>query len=366
LSATPSSTPQRLRIIDSGRHDARTHIAFDQALIDAHQCGAIGDTVRFLEFEPSVLVGRHQVVAAEIDLEYCAAHSITVARRITGGGALYMDPDQLGWELVCARARMNVGGLADVTAHICTAVARELSRLGLPIAFRPRNDLEIDGRKIGGTGGFFDRDTLFFQGTLLRRHRAEIMFAALRVAPGKRARHALGDARARVTSLDEACGGGAPPLAELKVAIGAALSRLLASEATAALIDAREWERVAHCRRHIGSDAFIFGDAEHLLARCPAHARIETPGGTIEVDLDVRGATVESARFSGDFFVTPVRVLFDLEAHLRGCAVTALADTARDFLTRARVDALSIDPAHFVDVLVQAGAHARRLTGAGT
>jgi len=365
LSAAPGGPWQGLRIIDSGRRDARTHIAFDQALIEAHQCGAIPDTIRFLEFEPSVLVGRHQVVATEVDLEYCAAHSIAVARRITGGGALYMDPDQLGWELVCARSRLNVQGLADVTARICTAVACELARLGLPIAFRPRNDLEIEGRKVGGTGGFFDRDTLFFQGTLLRGHRPGIMFAALQVAAGKRARHALGDAAARVTSLAEACGGGAPPVSALKAAIGTALSTLLGSTAAETPIEAREWERVAHCRQHIGSDAFVFGDEERLRAGAPGHAGVETPGGTIEVELELRGATVAAARFSGDFFVSPVRVLFDLEAHLRGCAVAALAETARAFLARARVDALSIDPAHFVEVLVRAGADAQRVPREG-
>ncbi len=48
------------RVIDTGLRAGRANIAFDQALIEAHKAGEIPDTVRFLTFPPSALVGRHQ------------------------------------------------------------------------------------------------------------------------------------------------------------------------------------------------------------------------------------------------------------------------------------------------------------------
>ena len=48
-------------------------------------------------FTPSVLVGRHQVLSREVDLDYCRTHRIDVGRRVTGGGAIYLDAGQLGW-----------------------------------------------------------------------------------------------------------------------------------------------------------------------------------------------------------------------------------------------------------------------------
>ena len=66
-------------------------------------------------------------------------------------------------------------------ARICGAVAAGLRRLGVAAEFRPRNDIEVHGRKLCGTGGVIDGRTLFFQGTLLAEFDPERMIEALRV-----------------------------------------------------------------------------------------------------------------------------------------------------------------------------------------
>ena len=53
---------------------------------------------------------------------------------------------------------------ANSVARLPEAFPR-LSRIDA--RFRPRNDIEVDGRKLSGTGGFFDGDTLIYQGTVL-------------------------------------------------------------------------------------------------------------------------------------------------------------------------------------------------------
>jgi lipoate-protein ligase A len=88
------------RVIDTGVREGRRQIAFDQAMIDAHKAGRIPDSIRFLRFPPTALVGRHQALSREVKLDYCRSHGIGVVRRITGGGAIYFDEGQLGWELV--------------------------------------------------------------------------------------------------------------------------------------------------------------------------------------------------------------------------------------------------------------------------
>ena len=111
------------RVIDTGIRDGRRQIAFDQALIDAHKAGCIPDTIRFLRFPPTALIGRHQALSREIKLDHCRAHGIGVVRRITGGGALYFDEGQLGWELVFNRATLGIGSLTDLAREICEAAA---------------------------------------------------------------------------------------------------------------------------------------------------------------------------------------------------------------------------------------------------
>ena len=107
------------------------------------------------------------MLSHELKVDYCKANGIELVRRITGGGGLYFDEGQIGWELVFDRATLGSPSLAEATRRICEAAALGLNKIGVPARYRPRNDLEVDGRKISGTGGFFDGNLIFYQGTLL-------------------------------------------------------------------------------------------------------------------------------------------------------------------------------------------------------
>jgi hypothetical protein len=115
-------------------------------------------------------------------------------RRITGGGAIYFDEGQLGWSLVFDRSTLQIASLADLAREICEAAAAGLRRLGVDARYRPRNDIEVDGSKLSGTGGFFDGNTLFYQGTMLVDMDVARMLAALNVPQQKLAKRALDSA----------------------------------------------------------------------------------------------------------------------------------------------------------------------------
>ena len=70
----------RLRVLDTGVLEGRLNIALGQAIIEAHQAGRVPDTLRFLRFPPTALVGRHQALAEEIDLAWCTAHGAPPGR----------------------------------------------------------------------------------------------------------------------------------------------------------------------------------------------------------------------------------------------------------------------------------------------
>ena len=177
------------RIIDTGVREGRANIAFDPALIELRQQGKVPDTIRFMRFPPTALIGRHQDLSHEIDLDFCARENIGVVRRMTGGGAIYLDEGQLGWELVFHRASLGIANLPDIAAALCNAAAAGLRELGVNAKFRPRNDIEVDGRKISGTGGFFDGDILIYQGTVLVDMDAHRMVQALNIPAAKVAKH---------------------------------------------------------------------------------------------------------------------------------------------------------------------------------
>jgi lipoate-protein ligase A len=338
------------RVIDTGVREGRRQIAFDQALIDLHKAGRVPDTIRFLRFPPTALIGRHQALSREVKLDYCRSHGIGVARRITGGGAIYFDEGQLGWELVFQRATLGIGSLGELARAICEAAAAGLSRLGVNAKYRPRNDIEVDGRKLSGTGGFFDEDTLFYQGTVLVDMNPADMVAALNVAHAKLEKRSLDSAAQRVVTLKELLGR-APEIRVIEDALLAGFAERLGIAPKRGTTSAEEEALAAkHARDEIGTDAFV-----HEIDDPDADASVRSGshtgrGGTVTAHLRCEGAgneRIREALITGDFFVTPPRVVFDLEASLRQVPVNEAGAAVERFFAQARVGLLSVSPADF-------------------
>src|ERR1700681_95749 len=100
-----------LRVIDTGLRPPRWNIAMTAALAELHGAGEIPDTLRFQRFQPCVLVGRNQDIRREVRLDRCKQKGVTLARRVTGGGAGYMDAGLFSSEIVAGRRRFG----ADLT-----------------------------------------------------------------------------------------------------------------------------------------------------------------------------------------------------------------------------------------------------------
>ncbi len=334
------------RVIDTGVREGRANIAFDAALIDERQAGNVPDTIRFLRFPPTALIGRHQDLSREVDLDYCRENDVGTVRRITGGGAIYLDEGQLGWELVFHRSSLGIAALPDLAQAICNAAAAGLSRLGIDAKFRPRNDIEVDGRKISGTGGFFDGDVLIYQGTVLVDMNADQMVRALNVPESKLARHNLDSAAQRVVTLKELLGSELPDLDTIKAALLAGFTDGFGiSAAPGDITPAEEALANRYFDDEIGKDEFVAeidnpaSDAE-MLAGTHAGA-----GGKIDAFVKLEGPTLsilQRVLISGDFFVTPPRTIFDLEASLQGARLEEIETTIDSFFESHDVDMLSV------------------------
>ena len=333
------------RVIDTGVRDGRAQIAFDQALIDLHKEGAIPDTIRFLTFPPTVLVGRHQALSQEIRVDACKAAGVGIGRRITGGGALYLDEGQFGWELVFHRDTLGITSLADLARAICEAAAAGLSKLGIDARYRPRNDIEVGGRKVSGTGGFFDGTTLFYQGTTLVDMDVERMVSLLNIPDAKLAKHAAQTAAQRVVTLRELFDGNPPPVADVKQALlDGFAERLGIAPQWGAITDAEEALARKFHDEEIGTEDFVREIDDPKAEAHVLSGQVTGKGGTIAAHVRLEGPQQDRFRevvITGDFFVTPPRTVYDLEAALRGTEVAALHKTVAAFFANAGVGLLT-------------------------
>jgi lipoate-protein ligase A len=352
----------RFRVVDTGVREGRFNIALDQAMIELHQAGRIADTFRFMRFPPTALIGRHQALSQEVDLAHCTAHGIGVVRRITGGGAIYLDEGQLGWGLIFHRKSLGAVSLPELARDICLAVAAGLRAVGVDARYRPRNDIEVDGRKISGTGGFFDGDTLIYQGTVLVDMDPAAMVTALRVPRAKLEKRRLDSAAQRVVTLRELLGPRTPGLPALRRALLEAFSERFEVEWNEEELSEEE-EALAwrHYREEIGADSFVHEIDDPAHERDFAAGAHTCPGGTITSYVRLEGPArrrVGQLLVTGDFFVAPPRIVLDLEAALRGVYVEDIAATIDRFFLEHTVEALTVTPNDFRASVEQAVASA--------
>lgn len=151
-----------LRLIRDAGFGGRGNVAMTAAMVELHGVGKVHDTLRLYRYPECVLIGRNQNAA---ELALCNSRDIEIVRRITGGGAIYMDAGVVTFDLLTtANAGVNT---ATLSAQVCGSIARELAGYGVSARFRPDNDVVAGEKKLFGASGFADGKTLLYQGSLM-------------------------------------------------------------------------------------------------------------------------------------------------------------------------------------------------------
>jgi lipoate-protein ligase A len=347
----PRSYSRPWRLLDTGLRSGAENMSLDSALLTARAEGSSPDTLRFLRFSPPVaLVGYHQAVAEEIRVDYCREAGIDINRRITGGGAIYFDAGQLGWEIICSYQALGQGrNMERITRTLCGAAAQGLRGLGMDALFRPRNDIEVQGRKISGTGGSFDGECFLFQGTLLIDFNLQNLIKALRIPTEKLNRRELSSAAERVTSVKEQLGF-VPPLGEIQAALVDAFRETFGITFETCGLTSREEELFTDELAVMRSDSWIYGDRLPSVHQEVLRSIHKEDGGLIRVaaKVDVGRRILRDILITGDFFVRPRRALYDLEAALRHKKLGDLDETVHRFFADSSRGLLQLTADDFV------------------
>ncbi len=127
------------------------------------------NTVRFWQSRRAVVIGRFQCIHKEADLNYCQENDISIARRFTGGGAVYHDVGNLNFSLRLHQSHNYVPrGLKELYQVFIGIVTKSLNSLDIPAKFDPIGScIRINDKKISGTAGWIKQGISFIHGTLL-------------------------------------------------------------------------------------------------------------------------------------------------------------------------------------------------------
>ena len=166
------------------------NMAFDEWLL---QCGPDEPVFRLWRNEPSVIIGHNQVAAQEVNLEYLRQNGIKLARRVTGGGAVYHDLQNLNYSFA--------GPIGSVCPDL---FAEALQSLGLPAELSGRNDIFVAGRKISGYARSVWHNRELVHGTLMYDVDIDSLTAALNVEGSSKLNlKGVASVRSRVTNVRE-------------------------------------------------------------------------------------------------------------------------------------------------------------------
>ncbi|HXM54931.1 MAG TPA: biotin/lipoate A/B protein ligase family protein [Candidatus Dormibacteraeota bacterium] len=121
-------------------------------LLDRLVAGRRGPTLRFWEWaEAALVLGSHQVIANEVDLDEAKTLGFIVARRMSGGGTMIVEPGRtITYSLYAPESLIAGLSFVDSFARLDAWAVECLRGLGVPASYRPINDIVSPEGKIGG------------------------------------------------------------------------------------------------------------------------------------------------------------------------------------------------------------------------
>lgn len=335
------------RIIDTGLRPAAQNLALNRALLEARRAEEIPSTLRFLRFTSCALIGCSQSPEQELDLDACRAGGIDIQRRLTGGDVMLLNEGQLVWELYLHRRDVGTTDLRAISRRLCHAAAAAVSALGVDARYRPRNDIEVDGRRISDSAGIFDGDALLFQGTLLVDLDPGMLALASRFLGA-----APGAASDRVASLKVLLGA-KPDLVTIRRNLTEAFECEFGVEFSEGDLTLSEQARFEAALREIGLPDWINLVSRPMTELPVLHAQCEAAGGTLHatVAYDRRAGAIRQAWFGSTVPVAPRRTFADLESVLHDVPVDRLPGRIERFFADRAVDMPPLKPADFISVV---------------
>lgn len=169
------------------------NLAFEEMILEEER----DEGVMLWQNEPCVVLGANQDAAREIDLAFAKAQGIHVARRKSGGGAVYHDLGNINYSFF----HTEQGASLDF-ARFVRPIIDACARLGVPLYAAGRNDLVCaDGRKVSGVAQRRCGARVLFHGTLLCDSDLSVLERVLTPDSEKLKRHAVKSVRARVCNL---------------------------------------------------------------------------------------------------------------------------------------------------------------------
>ena len=179
------------------------HMALDEVLLDAVSAGRRAPTLRIWEWAgPAVVMGRFQSLRNEVDAEGARRHGIEVVRRISGGGAMFIEPgNTITYSIVAPLTMVEGMSFEQAYALMDAWVIAALGELGIQAWYQPLNDIASPAGKIAGAAQARRGKAVLHHVTMAYDIDAAKMLEVLRIGREKLSDKGTASAQKRVDPL---------------------------------------------------------------------------------------------------------------------------------------------------------------------
>lgn len=243
--------------------------------------------------EPSIIVGKHQNTLQEINLPFVREHGIHVVRRISGGGAVYHDLNNLNYTIISNEESKTAFDFKTFSQPVIEA----LHDLGVNAHFSGRNDILVENKKICGNAQAYQNGRIMHHGCLLFDTDLSMLSKALEIPTDIIESKSVKSVRSGVANIKS--------FLREKISVTDFSEKILEQmkqkfpEIQAYHFSEKELAEINQtAKEKFTSDEWNFGHSP----QCTLTRQTRFTGGKIQVFVSIENARIENIRFFGTFF----------------------------------------------------------------
>ncbi len=311
---------------------------------------------------PYVCIGFHQDVTQEVDLEFCRQNEIPVFRRKVGGGAVYLDGEQLFFHLILHKNNAAIP-LKKETFYkkFLKPVVDVYRHIGIAAEYKPVNDVIVETRKISGTGVGEIGDCVVFVGNLIVDFNYDMMARVLKVPDEKFRDKVHKTLKENLSTIRRELG--AEQAAQWKEIT---LNQLMAQEfqkivgpLTPSSPDEELRSKMDEIGQKMMTDEWLLQSGRKRVGRDIKiragvnliHKMHKATGGLIRADFELSEGKFANLNISGDFFCFPGEAIRRLESRLEGQPLADARQIIEAFYTQENIETPGIEVDDWMQVL---------------
>lgn len=283
----PNKTLERMIYIALPTEEKRRlpfYLAMEEYI--AKHLNTANDCFFMWQVRPTVIFGRNQLIAREVNLDYCRKHHIETYRRKSGGGCVYADMSNIMFSYITRSDQVQT-----TFSHYIGMIVSMLLKLGVPAETSGRNDILVEGKKVSGNAFYHTSGHSIVHGTMLYDTDMRHMMGAITPSDEKLLSKSVESVRQHITLLKSYT---ALTLNEFKD-----FAKVHLCDKTVTLT-AEDISCIEQMEKEYLSEDFIYGnDPKYTILR---KRRIEHVG-ELEIHLELKNNTIRGMNIMGDFFV---------------------------------------------------------------